>query len=85
MFIFELLLNRPADAMIPDDNNARGIIRYFMDVQKRAKFLGVKIVGTLGTIKVLLPSYPVNKCILLYFTIETRWKIITVFSVREKK
>jgi hypothetical protein len=23
-----------------------------------------KIVGTLGTIKVLLPSYPVNKCIL---------------------
>jgi energy-converting hydrogenase Eha subunit C len=26
-----------------------------------------KIVGTLGTIKVLLPSYPVNKCILLTF------------------
>ena len=23
--------------------------------------------------------------LLLYFTIETRWKIITVFSVREKK
>ena len=23
--------------------------------------------------------------VLLYFTIETRWKIITVFSVREKK
>jgi hypothetical protein len=25
-----------------------------------------KIVGTLGTIKVLLPSYPVNKCIILH-------------------
>ena len=25
-----------------------------------------KIVGTLGTIKVLLPSYPVNKCILSF-------------------
>jgi hypothetical protein len=30
-----------------------------------------KIVGTLGTIKVLLPSYPVNKCIL---TIQTNWQ-----------
>ena len=28
--------------MIPDDNNAREIIRYFIDdVQKRAKLLGV--------------------------------------------
>ena len=26
-----------------------------------------KIVGTLGTIKVLLPSYPVNKCIILEY------------------
>jgi energy-converting hydrogenase Eha subunit C len=25
-----------------------------------------KILGTLGTINVLLPSYPVNKCIMLY-------------------
>ena len=28
-------------AMIPDDNNAREIIRYFIDVQKRGKFFGV--------------------------------------------
>ena len=41
MSISELLPNRPAAAMIPDDNNAREIIRYFIDVQKRAKFLGV--------------------------------------------
>ena len=27
--------------MIPDDNNAREINRYFIDVQKRAKFLEV--------------------------------------------
>ena len=31
-----------------------------------------KIVGTLGTIKVLLPSYPVNKCILLH---RCQWNI----------
>jgi hypothetical protein len=30
--------NRLAAAMIPDDNNAREIIRYFIDVQKRTKF-----------------------------------------------
>jgi hypothetical protein len=41
MSISELLPNRPAAAMIPDDNNAREIIRYFIDVQKFAKFLGV--------------------------------------------
>jgi hypothetical protein len=41
MSISELLPNRPAAAMIPDDNNAREIIRYFIDVQKRAKFLGI--------------------------------------------
>ena len=41
MSIFELLLNWVAAAIIPDDNNAREIIRYFIDVQKRAKFLGV--------------------------------------------
>ena len=42
MSISELLPNRPASAMIPDDNNAREIIRYFIDdVQKRAKLLGV--------------------------------------------
>ena len=41
MSISELLPNRPAAAMIPDDNNAREIIRYFIDVQKRAKCLGV--------------------------------------------
>ena len=34
-----------------------------------------KIVGTLGTIKVLLPSYAVNKCILLYFSIFFQQKI----------
>ena len=37
----ELLPNRPVAAMIPDDNNAREIIRYFIDVQKRANLLGV--------------------------------------------
>ena len=41
MSISELLPNRPAAAMISDDNNAREIIRYFIDVQNRAKFLGV--------------------------------------------
>ena len=41
MSISELLPSRPASAMIPDDNNAREIIRYFIDVQKRAKLLGV--------------------------------------------
>jgi hypothetical protein len=41
MSISELLPNQPAVAMIPDDNNAREIIIYFIDVQKRAKFLGV--------------------------------------------
>jgi hypothetical protein len=41
MSISELLPNRPAAVMIPDDNNARDIIRYFIDVQKRATFLGV--------------------------------------------
>ena len=41
MSISELLPNRPAAAMIPDDNNATEIIRYLIDVQKRAKFLGV--------------------------------------------
>ena len=41
MSISELLPYRPAAAMIPDDNNAREIIRYFIDVQKRAKFVGV--------------------------------------------
>ena len=41
MSISELLPNRSAAAMIPDDNNAREIIRYFIDVQKRTKFLGV--------------------------------------------
>ena len=40
MSISELLPNRPAATMIPDDN-AREIIRYFIDVQKRAKFVGV--------------------------------------------
>ena len=39
--ISELLPNRPTAAMISGDNNAREIIRYFIDVQKRAKFLGV--------------------------------------------
>ena len=41
MSISELLPNRSAATMIPDDNNAREIIRYFIDVQKCAKFLGV--------------------------------------------
>jgi hypothetical protein len=41
MSISELHPNRPAAAMIPDDNNAREIIRYFIDVQKRTKCLGV--------------------------------------------
>jgi hypothetical protein len=41
MSISELLPNRPASAMIPDDNNGREIIRYFIDVQRRAKLLGV--------------------------------------------
>ena len=37
-----------------------------------------KIVGTLGTIKVLLPSYPVNKCILLH---RCQWNIEKVKSL----
>ena len=41
MSISELLPNRPAAAMIPDDNNAREIIRYFIDVQKHTKFLRI--------------------------------------------
>jgi hypothetical protein len=41
MSISELLPNRSAAAMIPDDNNPREIIRYVIDVQKRAKCLGV--------------------------------------------
>ena len=41
MSISEMLTNRPAAAMISDDNNARETIGYFIDVQNRAKFLGV--------------------------------------------
>ena len=41
IIIFELLPNRPTAVMIPDDNNASETIRYFFDVQKRAKCLGV--------------------------------------------
>ena len=33
--------NQLAAAMIPDDNNAREIIRYIIDMQKRIKFLRV--------------------------------------------
>ena len=41
IIIFELLPNRPTAVKIPDDNNASEIIRYFFDVQKRAKCLGL--------------------------------------------